>query len=271
MTKTSFSEILELHGDPEKFPETPIYGCKSYHPFSSDRTLAGRISTWLSQHGFDDWKYFANASNTFVLQPKDNPEIVLKIHGAYDDKRCVPHLLQPLYVTTIEGVTLEFLPNVFSKNPESAFRHIQLEERDSAGGKKRLEQEVKISGYEYVAPLPGLFTFTYDDPKKPGRKKVTLMCYDHDDIEIPDSMKNISQCTSEYPSLAAQYREQDRIIANDPRLQRLIKEDPQPRYETSKAKEPGIAILPPLPTPPRASLLRRLFGGGDSPPPITQR
>jgi hypothetical protein len=270
MAKTSFSEVLKIHGDAESdtfsIPRpTPIYGCKAYRPFSEDGTLAERISTWLSQHGFDDWEFSAKASNAFVLHPKDNPEIVLKIHGAYEDKRRIPHLLQPLYVTNVEGVTLEFLPNALRDDPGSAFQKLGSKEGGIHEINDKLKGEIAASGYKYLPESFGLFKFIYEDTKKPRRKKVTAMCYDHDDIDIPNNMGSVSQCTSEYPPLAAQYREQDKIIARDPRLQKLIEEEPQPRYQTTIVKEHGEAILPPIPNPSSSFLNRFLRNDQNTP------
>lgn len=206
-----------------------LYRCKAARLLIQSKKIRQATDNFLAQTGFNQLDYLAQGTNSIVLGVRDNPAIVIRITmgTAEEERPAIPQLLQAILSRrlgaegTRDTVKLEILPKLKTE------KDVPPEQWEKALEDYR--KELKASGYaleddETLHYNAGIFE--YPDPKNPRKTKEVLMGADCGMMEKPAENKE-PNCTSNYPTLKLQWREQLKLVKEDPRLSALLPDGPK--------------------------------------------
>jgi hypothetical protein len=203
-----------------------LYRCKAARLLIQNTKLRKSVDAFVAQTGFDDLEYLAQGTNSIVFSDTRNPNIVIRITmGTSEDERpVIPQLLQSIFSHrlsadgTRDTVKFEILPKLRTE------KDVAPEEWEKA--QQAYREELKASGYameddDTLSYNAGLFKYT--DPKNPRATKEVMIGADGGMMQKPAENKEPT-CTSNYPTLKLQWREQQKLVKEDPRLSALLPE-----------------------------------------------
>lgn len=202
----TFAELLETHKEEWSIASAGRNIIQSSY-------TAEPVKKFFTKNHFDHLEFINNGCGSILLKDVDNPSIVFRIGPSYDVRAVVPQIIQPIYSKKIENVRIEILPNI---SPD------HLSDEEITLGVEKYRKEAATAGYrlhsDNLAWDVGAFRF--EDPKKPGQIRTVIMGTDAGLIENAVSPPT---CTSDYPTLEIQWREQCKLVEADARLKHLLK------------------------------------------------
>lgn len=209
-----FAELM--HECNAKWQRT-IGGNMLYEEYTdANRRVSEAAADFFDRHAFCNLETLGQGSSAVILKDMDNPALVFRIAPSYafDTRAIIPQVLQPIHVETIGPLKIELLPNISVPDalPDQEFINLL----------NRFEEEVRQSGHRMASDSPqyDVGLFRYEDMKKPGNFKHALLAADASLIPPRDGVP--PACGADFPTLQEQYREQCRIVQQDPRLQQLL-------------------------------------------------
>jgi hypothetical protein len=209
----TFSELVEAQKDDWK---QTTGGSSLLNSYADDEPALDVVTRFFENHGFHNLEFLGSGSSAIVLKDLDNPALVFRIAPTYalDTRAVIPQVLQPLHVERVGRLKIEVLPNVSipDEMPDEQFDQLLAQ----------FKKEVRASGHSVDSdhPQADVGLLRYEDTKRPGTFREAFVAADAS--LVPPVEGAIPTCGSDYPTLQDQWREQNRLIAADPRLQQLV-------------------------------------------------